>query len=175
MAKARKKRRTRLKKQSLAKNVALLLLSVFILAGASVLFSMLNTRPEYSCEPIEKNLSKMVSKAREKAAAETAKPGPQEGSAGSFEYSFWDILLLPDKGASPGQGYGVQIASFDSREAALELAGSLESKNRLTCEVTPLDGVFVVRWGSFRTREVAERYCRTLSGRLRTGCTVVKP
>lgn len=175
MAKAGKKRRTRLKKQSLAQNIALLLLSVFILAGASVLFSTLNTRPEYSYDPIEQNLSKMVSKAREKAAAETGKPEPQEGSAGAFEYSFWDILLFPDKGASPAQAYSVQIASFDSREAALEFAGSLESRSRLTCEVASRDGKFVVRWGSFRTREVAERYCRTLSGRLRTGCTVVKP
>lgn len=173
MAKGRKKRKAKLRKQSLARNIALLFVSIAVLAGASVLFTMLNTRPEYSYAPIEKNLSKMVSKASAKTPSPADKPGPEKGSAGTFEYSYWDILQ--DKGSAADEAYTVQIATFRSRDEAQRFADGLEDKNHLTCEVEQKGKAFAVRWGSFRTRETAERYCSTLSGRLQRECTVVKP
>jgi septal ring-binding cell division protein DamX len=174
MAKVRKKRKAKLKKQSLARNVALLLLSVMVLAGVSILFSRLNTRPEYSYAPLEKNLSKMVAKATERTAARTEQAEPQKSSAGPFEYSYWDILLLQDNDVGSSEHYSLQIATFKSRDAARQYADEVEDRNHLRCEVEAKDKAFVVMWGNFRTREIAERYCSTLSGRLQRECAVVK-
>jgi septal ring-binding cell division protein DamX len=174
MAKVARKRKAKLKKQSLARNVALLLLSIVVLAGASLLFSILGARPEYSYAPIEKNLHKMVARASEKNAVHAEKTEPQKGSAGAFEYSYWDILLLQDKDSGSAEHYSVQVAQFRSMDAARQYAGEIEDKSHLTCEVEEKGKAFVVLWGNFRTREMAERYCGTLSGRLQRECAVVK-
>jgi septal ring-binding cell division protein DamX len=175
MAKEKKHRKKRVRKQSLAKNVALLLISIAVLAGASILFSTLNTRPEYSYDPIEKNLNKLVSKVPGKTAVQAEKPEPQEGSAGSFEYSYWDILLLQDKeGAAAVDSFSIQIGSFKTREAADQFASEIGDKTHLRCTVEGRGKSFVVRWGTFHTKEMADRYCSTLSGKLQKECFVMK-
>ena len=177
MAKVRKKRKGKLKKQSLAKNVALLLLSIAILTGASVLFTTLNTRPEYSYDTIEKNLSKIVSKAPDQAVAqaEKEKPDPQKSSAGGgFEYSYWDILLLPDKNAPETESFTIQIGAFKTREAAQQLADEINDKTRLRCQVEARGKTFLVRWGTFHTKEMAQRYCSSLESKIQRNCAVVK-
>jgi cell division septation protein DedD len=174
MAKAKKKRTKKLKKQSLARNVALLILSVVILAGVSFVFSRLNARPEYSTAPIEKNISKIVAKASQKNAPQAEKAAPQKSAANPYDYSYWDILLLQDESAASGDAYSIQIAAYKSRDEARSFADEVQDKDRLRCEVEEKGKVFVVRWGSFRTREMAERYCGTLTGRLGRECVVVK-
>jgi len=170
---ARKRKNTN--KQSLPKNIALLFLSLGILAGASVLFSTISARPEYSYDPLETKLNKLVAKNQDKAAVTGEKEVPQKSSTGSFEYSYWDILLLQDKNHSPsGESYSVQIASFKSHEAAKQYAAELEGKSHLKCVVEESSRWYIVRWGSFHTREVAERYCGTLSSRLQKECVVMK-
>lgn len=174
MAKAKKKRKATLKKQSLARNIALLLLSIVILAGVSVLFSRLNTRPEYSYAPIEKNINKIVAKASQKTTAPAEKAAPQKSSADPFEYSYWDILLLQDGNDASSETYSIRIATFGSPGEAREYAVEIEDRNHLRCEVEAKGKTYMVRWGSFRTREMAERYCSTLSGRVGRECAVVK-
>lgn len=169
------RKRKHSKKQSLPKNIALLFLSLGILAGASLLFSTINARPEYSYDPLETKLNKLVSKGPEKSAVEGEKEAPQKSSANSFEYSYWDILLLQDKSqSSSGESFSVQIASFKSLEAAKQYAAELEGKTHLRCLVDDNSRWYIVRWGNFHTREVAERYCGTLSSRLQKECVVVK-
>lgn len=169
------RKRKNSKKQSLPKNLALLFLSLGILAGASVLFSTINARPEYSYDPLESKLTKLVSKNPEKSAAKGEKEVVQKSSVNSFEYSYWDILLLQDKNpSSSGESFSVQIASFKSREAAEQYAAELEGKTHLRCTVDQNSRWHIVRWGSFHTREVAERYCGTLSSRLQKECAVIK-
>lgn len=168
----KRKRGRRKQPQSLARNVALLFLSLVVLIGASVLFSMISDRPEYSYDPIESKLNKLVTKSPEKALPKDEEAVPQKNS---FEYSYWDILLLQDKNALSGtENYGVQIAAFKSEDAAKKYAAELEEKTHLRCSIDDTGKWFAVRWGSFRTRETAERYCSTLKGKLQRECIVIK-
>lgn len=169
------RRRRRRKSQSLTKNIALLFLSLGVLAGASVLFSTVDPRPELY-DPIESKLNKLTSKGAGKDTGHVENIEAKKGSAGGFEYSYWDILLLQDKNASyAGEDYSIQIASFKSSEAAHKYASDLQARTHLKCSVGDNGRWFSVRWGSFHTREMAERYCSTLSGRLHKECVVVKP
>ncbi len=169
------RRKRKQKKQSLTKNIALLFLSIGILAGASVLFSSIK---DHSYAPIESKLNRMVSKsqAKETALQEKEKAEPQKSSVNPIEYSYWDILLLQDKDArAPGESYSIRIATFRSRVSADKYAAELEDKTHLRCSIEEAGGKFIVRWGNFHTREVAERYCSTLSGKLQKHCTVIQP
>ena len=170
----KRKRKQKQKKQSLTKNIALLFLSIGILAGASVLFSSIK---DQSYAPIETKLNKMVSKSTAKTTAQDKqKAEPQKSSMNPIEYSYWDILLLQDKGTqTPGESYSIRIATFRSRESADKYAVELENKTHLRCSIDEAGGKFIVRWGNFHTREVAERYCSTLSGKLQKDCTVMRP
>lgn len=169
------RKRRQKKNQSLSKNVALLFLSLGILACASVLFSTISGRPEYSYDPLETKINKMVAKTSDKNVAKIEKTEPQKSSAGGFEYSYWDILLLQDKNQpSASENYSVQIAAFKSREAASQYAVELEGKSHLRCSIEDTARWYIVRWGNFHTREMAERYCSTLSNRLQKDCVVMK-
>ncbi|MFY9396761.1 MAG: SPOR domain-containing protein [Desulfomonilia bacterium] len=161
-----------LKKQSLAKNIALLALSLVVLAGASFLFSAVSDRPEFSLDPVGERFKNMVAD-ENKPPAEPSEP--QKLSAGGFEYSYWDILLLDngDKSAS-SESYSIQIAAFRSHESAVKFASELQEKSRVRCTVTNTGTWSVVRWGTFHNRETAERYCSKLSEKLKRECIVVK-
>ncbi len=168
----KRKRRRRTQSQSLTRNVALLLLSLGILAGASILFSMINDHPKYSYDPFESRLNKLVAKGPEKALPKSEKAEPRKSS---FEYTYWDILLLQDKGSLSGsENFSIQIAAFKSEEAAKKYAAELESKTHLRCSINDTGKWFAVRWGSFHSRETADRYCSTLSSKLQKACIVTK-
>jgi hypothetical protein len=163
------------KKQSLAKNVALLFLSLGVLAGASVLFSTISARPEFSYDPFGERWKNMVVSDSQEGEKIAEKPEVRKSSASSFEYSYWDILLLQDNNSSAAaDSFSVQIAAFKSRDAANTFASELEKKTRIRCSVEDTGKWSVVRWGSFHTRETAERYCAKLSDRLQRECIVVK-
>jgi cell division septation protein DedD len=168
----KRKRRRRKQSQSLKRNVALLFLSLGILIGASVLFSMMGDHPEYSYDPLQSKLNKLVAKGQEKAVPKEEKAEPQKSS---FEYTYWDILLLQDKGSSSGnENFSIQIAAFKSEEAAKKYAAELEAKTHLRCTINDTGKWFAVRWGSFHSRETADRYCSTLSSKIQKTCIVTK-
>ena len=168
------RRRTR-KKQSLTKNVAMLFLSLGVLAGASVLFSTISARPEFSYAPFGQRWKSLMASDLKQEGEKTRKTEIRKGSASGFEYSYWDILLLQDNNTSSADdSFSIQIAAFKSREAAKSFAAELEKKTRIRCTVEDTGKWSVVRWGSFHTRETAERYCSKLSDRLQRECIVVK-
>ncbi|HQG32071.1 MAG TPA: SPOR domain-containing protein [Deltaproteobacteria bacterium] len=171
----KRKRRKRTQSQSLTRNVALLFLSLVILVGASVLFSVISDHPKFSYDPLESRLSKLVAKSPEKTLPDSPKSEKAEPRKSSFEYSYWDILLLQDKGSPSGsEDFSIQIAAFKSEEAAKKYAAELESKTHLRCTISDTGKWFAVRWGSFRSRETAERYCSTLSSKLQRECIVTR-
>lgn len=163
------------KKQSLTKNIALLALSLGILAGVSFLFSTLSDRPEFSFDPVGERWKSLVTDDTKSPAKPDGSSEPQKITAGSFEYSYWDILLLEsgDKSAS-SESYSIQIAAFKSHESAKKLASKLQEESRVRCTVTDTGTWFVVRWGTFHSRETADRYCSKLSEKIKRECIVVK-
>lgn len=168
----KRKRKRRKQSQSLKRNVALLFLSLGILVGASVLFSIINDRPEYSYDPIESRLNKLVTKSPEKVLPKSEKEEPQKSS---FEYTYWDVLLLQDKESPSGsESYSIQIAAFKSEDAAKKYAAELEAKTHLRCNISDTGKWFAVRWGNFHSRETADRYCSTLSSKIQKTCVVTK-
>jgi septal ring-binding cell division protein DamX len=171
--KEKKKRKAGPKKQSLARNVTLLVLSVVFLGGASFLFTWLSSKPEYSYEPIQKNLGKITAKAREKAPAPQAETAPEKSSSGAYD-DVWNMLMPRGQDAQTATRYGVQIAAFGSRDEAARRADEVQEKIRLRCDVEARGGMYVVAYGNFRTRQGAESSCRTLSSRLHQDCVVVE-
>jgi cell division protein FtsN len=146
---------------------------VVILGGVSFLFTRLSARPEYSYEPIQKNLGKIARKARENAPAQSPQPAPEKGSTGTYD-EVWN-MLVPRGQESPGpERYVVQIAAFRTREDAARKEDELREKIRLDCDVEMRDGLYMLTYGSFRTRESAERTCSTLRSRLRQECVVMQ-
>jgi len=168
---AKKKKKT--KNQSLAKNIALLFLSLVILAGASFLFSSVSTNADFSFDPFHSQWSNLISRDQgNNQPGEKAKPDKTAASA--FEYTYWDVLLLrEDTGASAGNNYSIQIASFKSSEQAEVYAERIKEKTSLQCRVVNTGNWSAVRWGSFPTKDSAQRYCKELSGKLNRECIVV--
>jgi septal ring-binding cell division protein DamX len=168
----KRKRGKKKQSQSLKRNAALLFVSLGILIGASILFSVINARPEYSYGPIESKLSKLVAKSPEKALPKKEKAEPQKSS---FEYSYWDILLLQDKNSPTGdENYSIQIAAFKSEDAAKKFAADLEVKTHLRCTIDDSGKWFAVRWGNFHSRDAAQRYCSMLNSKVQRECFVTK-
>ena len=169
MAKRKKQR-----KQSLAKNIALLFLSLGILAGASILFSAVNGRSDFSYDPFRSKWTNILSQHHEKGVSKKSKVAAQESSANAYDYKYWDILLLQDKEEPPGDNtYSIQIAAFRTLTQAQKYAGDLKEKTHLQCRVVKQGNWSVVRWGNFSARSSADRYRRTLSERLNRECIVV--
>ncbi|HPX17858.1 MAG TPA: SPOR domain-containing protein [Deltaproteobacteria bacterium] len=163
------------KKQSLTKNIAMLFLSLGILAGASLLFSTINARPEFSYDPFGERWKSLVASDPIRNEKPSGKAQASKSAASGFEYSYWDILLLQDSdSASAADSFSIQIAAFRSPETARSFAAELEEKTRIRCTVADTGKWTVVRWGSFQSRETAERYCSKLSDRLQRECIVVK-
>jgi len=170
MAKKKKQRN-----QSLAKNIALLFLSLGILAGASILFSAVNGRSDFSYDPIRSKWTNIISQRHEAGVAKKSKETPQESSINAYDYKYWDILLLQDKEEPPGDNnYSIQIAAFKTLQQAQNYAHDLKDKTRLQCRVVVEGKWSVVRWGSFSTKSSADRYRKKISERLHKKCIVVK-
>jgi len=169
MAKKRKQ-----KNQSLAKNIALLFLSLGILAGASVIFTAVNGRPDFSFDPFRSNWSNLVDKGRKsKTTKNVAKTDKTTASA--FEYTYWDILLLQDDTASSAENnYSIQIASFKSNDQAINYVKELKEKTHLQFKIVNTGKWSAVRWGSFTTKDSAQRYCKQLSSKLNRECIIIE-
>ena len=168
-------RKRKNKKQSLTKNIAMLFLSLGILAGASLLFSTINARPEFSYDPFGERWKNLVSSDPIMNENPSGKAQVSKRAASGFEYSYWDILLLQDSNsASEANSFSIQIAAFRSHDAAKGFAAELEERTKIRCTVADTGKWTVVRWGSFQSRETAERYCSKLSDRLQRECIVVK-
>jgi cell division septation protein DedD len=168
-------KRKKQKKQSLAKNIALLFLSLGILAGASILFSAVNGRSDFSYDPFRSKWTTIISQRQKDSVSKKSKVTPQESSASAYDYKYWDILLLQDKEEPPGDNnYSIQIAAFKTLKQAQNYAGNLKDKTHLQCSVVSKGKWSVVRWGSFSTKSSADRYRTKLSERLNRECIVVK-
>jgi len=161
------------KNQSLAKNIALLFLSLGILAGTCILFSTVNERSDFSFDPFRSNWSNLVGKERKTKTADH-EPKTTKTTASAFEYTYWDILLLQNNSALPAENnYSIQIASFISHDQALNYAKDLKEKTHLKFRVVNTGTWSAVRWGSFATKESAQRYCKELSSKLNRECIII--
>ena len=153
----------------------MLFLSLGVLAGASILFSTINARPEFSLDPFGRRWKNLVTSGAETDGRPEEKSETRKSAASGFEYSYWDILLLQDESSGVSDdSFSIQIAAFKSHDAAENFASELEKKTRIRCSVKDTGKWSVVRWGSFHSRETAERYCSKLSERLQRECIVVR-
>jgi cell division septation protein DedD len=167
----KKKRRHR--RQSLAKNVALLFLSLGLLAGASMLFTSISNRSDLSLGPIQSTLNGIVS--REEKPKTLPVPNETKKSAmNSFNYSFYKILNQKEGAGQTDEHYTVQIAAFRSPDRAKSFAQEIKEKSRLTCRIDREGGLSCVRWGTFTTLASAEKSREKLSEKLNRDCKVVK-
>ncbi len=163
------------KKQSLAKNIGLLFLSLGILAGASLLFSTVSDRSDFSYDPFHSQWTNLVTQERETTSSQESETKAPKSTASAFEYSYWDILLLQDKEDASGENaYSIQIGAFKSLKKAQDFASHLQEKNHLQCKVINKGDWSMVRWGSFTSKASAERYRKKLSSQLQQECIVVR-
>ncbi|HQO81734.1 MAG TPA: hypothetical protein PKW48_11815, partial [Deltaproteobacteria bacterium] len=92
--------------------MALLFLSLGVLAGASVLFSTISARPEFSYDPFGQRWRSLMASDSKQDTEKTPKTEIHKGSASGFEYSYWDILLLQDNNTSSADdSFSIQIAA----------------------------------------------------------------
>ncbi|MDT8273907.1 MAG: SPOR domain-containing protein [Desulfomonilia bacterium] len=169
----KKRRKKKPPKQSLAKNVALLFLSLGILAGASVLFSTINGSSHLSLSPLQDRFSGFLKEQRpEVTSAENT--AVQKSSVGPFEYTFYDILFKKDATEASGEHFSIQIAAFKTKDRAEQLAKEINEKTRLRWRVDQHGSWSYVRFGNFSTRASAERYKDKISATLQRECLVVK-
>ncbi|MGC9324066.1 MAG: SPOR domain-containing protein [Desulfomonilia bacterium] len=169
----KKRRKKKIPKQSLAKNIALLFLSLGILAGASVLFSTINNKSEFSFNPLQHSWNDILTE-QERTESGQDDAVSQKSAIGPFEYTFYDILFKKDAEESGSEHYSIQIAAFKTTEQAEKFAQDLKEKARLRCRVEQKGTWSCVRWGSFSTKASAQRYNEKLSAKLQRNCIIVK-
>lgn len=172
MAKKKKPKR-KLKKQSLVKNILLFFISLSFFVGATLLFYNVIHLPGLPFDPGEykKILSylKQDRDNKEKLEDKTIK-----GATNTFKYSFYDILYPQDQRPSlRGSHYCVQIAAFKSHEKAKGFTSDLKKK-RLKCNIRKRGDWYLVQWGTFPKKSVADRYRKKLSKDLDKECIVVR-
>jgi cell division septation protein DedD len=173
----KKKKKRNPKQSSVAKNVALLFLSLGLLAGVSMLFTSISGRSDLSFNPIQSTMKGLV--AREDKPQVAAVPAPQADTKKSsaipaFDYSFYKILNQKHGSEKADEHYTVQIATFKSQAHAKSLVQVLREKNRIKCRVEKEGGLFCVRWGSYSTVSSAEQNRLKLSEKISRDCKVVK-
>jgi len=161
------------KKQSLPKNIALFFLSLGLLAGASIMFSTMNGQFDIHMVPFLHNGDEIASRGGEKPAVQNT-PHTQKSSMTPFEYTFYDILYRHGKNEPIAQGrFSIQIAAFKTSDRALSYADTIKKKRNITCRIDKKGQWSYVRWGSFNSRDAAERYIKNLSKKLKVECMVV--
>ena len=169
--KTRKKARC-VKQLSLAKNVALLFLSLGLLAGVSFVFSYFSNRSELSLGPIQRTWNSAFSE-KEKPQAVTEQPKPKTSSASPIGLTFYETLS--QKGpSSTDDSYTIQVGAFRSRDKADSFARELKNKSKLSFRVDKEGKSYCVRWNTFTTQESAARDCGKLAAKIQHGCKVVK-
>jgi cell division septation protein DedD len=173
----KKKKKRNPKQSSLAKNVALLFLSLGLLAGVSLIFTSISNRSDLSLNPIQSTVKGLVAHDDKPQIPPT--PAPQTEAKKSsaipaFDYSFYKILNQKDASEKADEHYTVQIATFKSQAHAKSLAQTLREKNRLKCRIEKEGGLYCVRWGSYNTVSSAEQNRLKLSEKISRDCKVVK-
>lgn len=171
--KKKKRRQTKHKQSSTARNVALLFLSLGLLTGASMLFSYFGNRSDLSLDPVQKAWNGMVSD-EQKGEAPADESETKSSSVSGFDYTFYDILSEKEGQDQGQEHFSVQVGAFKNREQAQELAGMLQEKSRVTFRIDKEGKLSCVRWGTFTNRDVAEKQCEKLSAKLQRSCIVVK-
>lgn len=168
----RKKKRH--SKQSVTKNVALLFLSLALLAGASMLFTSISSRSDLSLKPIQSTITGLVARDEKPPVIPAAVPEKKKKPESTFDYSFYDILNQKEGSDQAVDHYSVQIAAFRSVGHAESLAREIRETNNLRCRVEQAGGWSCVRWGTFSTVDSAEQSRMKLSDKLKRNCKVVK-
>jgi cell division septation protein DedD len=175
--KTQNKKKRNPKQSSVAKNVALLFLSLGLLAGVSMLFTSVSSRSEMSLNPIQSTMKGLVSQ-EDKPKAAAAPPAQTEtkknSSMTTFDYSFYKILNQKEGSEKADEHYTIQVATFKSQAHAKSLAQELREKTRIKCRVEKEGGLFCVRWGTYSTVASAEQNRVKLSEKLNRDCRVVK-
>jgi cell division septation protein DedD len=173
----KRKKKKRIHKQSLTRNVALLFLSLGLLAGVSILFTSFSSRSELSMDPIQSTVKGLVTRDEKPLPVEPA-PADTEAKKSTaipaFDYSFYKILKEKNSAEPVEEHYTVQIGAFKSQAHAKALTQELREKNRIRCRVEKEGNLFCVRWGTFTTVSSAEENRAKLSEKISRNCKVVK-
>jgi cell division septation protein DedD len=169
--KTRKKGR-RVKQLSLAKNMALLFLSLGLLAGVSFVFSYFSNRSELSLDPIQRTWDTAFSQ-KEKPQVSPEQSKPKTSSLNPIDLTFYETL---NQKGTPGtdESYTIQVGTFKSRDKANSFAKELRNKSRLSFRVDKEGKLYCVRWNTFTTQESAARDCGKLAAKIQHPCKVVK-
>jgi hypothetical protein len=186
MGKAARKRKPPRPAGSLTRNIALLIMSVAILAGATWLFINTVDLPDIKFNISELKPGEILSTIKSKfgkkeiddrhIAKSEKKKGKVEASVSDneYKYSFYDILFHQKQPKSADSRYSILIEQFKSKKSAQEYAKALEKDKRLTCRIERKGGKYAVVWGGFPASSDAERYNKLLSMMLDMECEVVE-
>lgn len=167
-----KKKGRRVKQLSLAKNVALLFLSLGLLAGVSFVFSYFGNRSELSLDPIQRTWDSAFSE-KEKPQAVTEQPKPKTSSVSPIGLTFYETLNQKEPSSSE-DSYTIQVGTFKSRDKANSFVKELKNKSKLSFRVDKEGKSYCVRWNTFTTQESAARDCGKLAAKIQHACKVVK-
>ncbi len=164
---------------STAKNIGLLLLSLGMVFGAGFLYVYITDMSNITLDPLQKAISGMTGPAAGEAQTpQGSAPGdhrdPPPQVAGAYEFTFYDLLASREASQSTDQHYSVQIATFSTRDHAEEFVRSLSGESGLSFRIDKNGRLFHVRWGSFSSRETAQRQCTRIAGKLQRECIVVR-
>jgi cell division septation protein DedD len=172
----RKKRRhpDRRKGTSMTRNVALLFLSLGLVVCACILYTSLFDRSDISLDPLQKALSGVTAQAPSKTPPAKTEPREPTQAASAYDYTFYQMLGRKDASGPIDDHYCIQVAAFRTEGQARELARSLREKTRLRFNVERRGRLHYVRWGSFASRENAEKQCARLAEKLQRECMVVR-
>jgi cell division septation protein DedD len=173
MRKTKKKKRRYTRQSSLAKNMALLFLSLGLLGAVSFVFSYFSTHADLSLDPIQSAWNGIFSP-EEKPQAKAQEPDAKKSSVAPIDYSFYEILNKKQEPAHADTSYTIQVGAFKNKEHAVTLARELKEKSRLSFRVEKEGKLSCIRWGSFTTLDKAEKYREKLSAKLQRECKVVK-
>ena len=167
-----KKKGRRVKQLSLAKNVALLFLSLGLLTGVSFVFSYFSNRSELSLDPIQSTWNSAFSE-KEKPQAVPEQPKTKTSSVAPIDLTFYETLNQKEP-SSREDSYTIQVGAFKSRAKADNFAKELKNKSKLSFRVDKEGKSYCVRWNTFTTQESAARDCVKLAAKIQHGCKVVK-
>lgn len=163
------------KTTSTAKNVALLFLSLGMVVCSCIVYAYLFGRHGITLDPLQKAISGLSSEERpDKPSPETGPTPPRQQAASAYDFMFYDMLGNKDEAHRETGSYSVQVAAFKSEESAKTMARSLEDKTRVKFRIDRKGPSYFVRWGSFSTKEKADRQCARLSEKLGRECIVVR-
>jgi cell division septation protein DedD len=167
-----KKKGRRIKQLSLAKNVALLFLSLGLLTGVSFVFSYFGNRSELSLDPIHRTWNSAFSE-KEKPLAVTEQPKPKTSAIAPLGLTFYETLNQKEP-AKTDESYTIQVGAFKSRAKADNFVKELKNKSKLSFRVDKEGKSYCVRWNTFTSQESAARDCVKLAAKIQHGCRVIK-